>query len=355
MYYDSRQDAEQDELIQSAIRRGIFSVDGTRIAYRLNRAQNYNWNDPEEWVRAWTVAFLVINRAYPANRMRLEVSVPRRVPDDHADIVAYRDDRCRDTYLVVECKAAGLSARDRNQAIEQLFGNSNSLRAPMGLYDEGELSILFDVENYPAGERQENRRGDRSFLPTNYGDIPQYAFVAGEPGDIEAAATTALVNRVRRAHNIIWAGGKRDPLQAFDEWSKLLFAKVADERHTPTGQPRRFQVGSNETVAAVANRIHNLFDEAARSDPSIFPPSSRIVLADAKVSQVVQVLQGLSFTGTDVDSIGRAFEEFFGSIFRGDWDNTSRCVSSLGSPWHSWNHALQTTSLTLQQVPEGFS
>ncbi len=42
---------------------------------------------------------------------------------------------------------------------------------------------------------------------------------------------------VRRAHAMIQAGGKRDPLTAFDEWSKLLFAKIWDEQHTPTGEP----------------------------------------------------------------------------------------------------------------------
>jgi type I restriction enzyme M protein len=122
---------------------------------------------------------------------------------------------------------------------------------------------------------------------------------------------------VRKAHSIIWSGGKRDPLSAFDEWSKLLFAKVVDERTTPTGGPRQFQVGTDETETAVANRIHRLFRQGCRDDPTIFPGETKIVLSDKKIAEVVKSVQAISFTRTDVDSIGAAFERFFGSVFRG--------------------------------------
>jgi type I restriction enzyme M protein len=107
-------------------------------------------------------------------------------------------------------------------------------------------------------------------------------------------------------------------MTAFDEWSKLLFAKVIDERSTPSQSPRRFQVGTNETTAAVANRIHGLFNQACREDPTIFQQDARIALPDNKIAEVVRTLQSVSFVHTDIDNIGKAFEEFFGSIFRGE-------------------------------------
>ena len=94
--------------------------------------------------------------------------------------------------------------------------------------------MFFDVGGFPSTERIENRRGERNALPRQYGETPVFAHVAGEPGDIAPANTPALSSRIRRAHSIIWAGGRRDPLMAFDEWSKLLFAKVIDERTTQT-------------------------------------------------------------------------------------------------------------------------
>ena len=312
------EDALNEPSVNEAIKRGIIEVKSNRITYNLSVKKSYDWSDPEEWVRARTVAFLIIERGYPANRMRTEVQVPRRTPSDSADIVVYRDDRRRQPYLVVENKAAGQTAADRRQAIEQAFGNANSLRAEYALYDEFTESHFYDVANYPSMERTDNLRGETEAIPPQYGEVPEFPHIAGQSGDIAPARPSQIEARIRRAHSIIWSGGKRDPLTAFDEWSKLLFAKVIDERTTPTDQPRRFQVGSNETTASVANRIHQLFSESCNEDPSIFPDGIRINLPDRKVFETVSALQAISFTGTDVDNIGVAFESFFGSVFRGE-------------------------------------
>lgn len=64
--------------VVEAIARGFIEVRGSRVKYNLNKKTEYDWNDPEEWVRARTIAFLIISKSYPANRMRTEVQVPRR-------------------------------------------------------------------------------------------------------------------------------------------------------------------------------------------------------------------------------------------------------------------------------------
>lgn len=309
-----------DDIVAEAIRRSVFEVQGNVIKYRLGHERREVWTDPEEWVRAFLVAYLVVRKGYPAERIKLEVTVPRRLPTDRADVVVYREDDLRDIYLVAECKSAGQPAAARAQGIEQAFGNAIVLEAPFVLYEEGLYSQLYvrgPDTGYGPLEREANKRGQRANIPEQYGQAPVYALFAGSPEDIRAPSPANLEARIRRAHALIWAGGRRDPLNAFDEWSKLLFAKVADERTTPTGQPRRFQVGAMETNATVATRVHRLFEEARLADPSIFPPSSRISLPDSKVCDVVAVLQELAFTRTDVDTIGSAFERFFGSVFRG--------------------------------------
>jgi type I restriction enzyme M protein len=284
MPFDSAEDVLAISCVIEAIRRGVISIDATRVTYRLNQQRSYSWTDPEEWVRAHSIAWLIIERDYPVGRIRTEVNVPRRTPNDFADIVVYRDDQCREPYLVIENKASGQNDQERNQWIEQLFGNANSLRCPLALYDEGDASLFFDVEHHPPTERHRNRLGDRNALPPQYGDIPEFLYIAGQPIDIGPVDTPLLSSRIRRAHYVIWAGGRRDPLLAFDEWSKLLFSKVMDERTTRTGEPRRFQVGARETTAAVANRIHNLFNEAKRTDPTIFHADTGINLPETKIA-----------------------------------------------------------------------
>ena len=315
----NRADFENDPLIINAIQRGLIEIHGDRIIYNIHQKKSYNWSDPEEWVRARTVAFLVLEKSYTPRSIRTEVIVPRRTPEDLADVVVYKDERCQEPYLVVENKKENLSQKDRNQAIEQLFGNTNSLRAPVALFDSFGESVFFDVANYPPTERIENIKGTRDVVPVQYGQIPEYTFIAG-PGnnDVRAASAYQLESKVKRAHSIIWAGGKRDPLLAFDEWSKLMLAKVEDERHTPNNTPRQFQVGTNETYVAVATRVHELFKQACLADPTIFPELITINLSDKKIVEVVKVLQDICITDTSVDNIGAAFEIFFGSVFRGE-------------------------------------
>ena len=46
-----------------------------------------NYEDPEEKVRAEFFAELIYKYEYPANRIKVEVIVPDRLPTDRADIV----------------------------------------------------------------------------------------------------------------------------------------------------------------------------------------------------------------------------------------------------------------------------
>ena len=310
---------ENDPLIQEAIDRNLISINKDRITYNINQKKEYTWSDPEEWVRAWTISFLILKKSYTPKSIRTEVAVPRRTPNDFADIVVYKDESCREPYLVVENKREGITAKEKGVAIEQLFGNANSLRSPLALYDNGEVSIFYDVINYPQDEREKNKKGTRDTIPVQYDNIPQFTYIAGEiENDIKPINARQLELRVKQSHSIIWAGGKRDPLSAFDEWSKLMLAKVQDERHTPNGKPREFQVGTNETYVSVASRIHQLFKKACLADPTFFPETVKINLPDKKIEQVVTVLQDISITNSSVDNIGKAFEIFFGSVFRGE-------------------------------------
>jgi type I restriction enzyme M protein len=307
--------------VDEAITRGFIEIKGDRVHYKLHREKDYSWLDPEEWVRCATIAFLIVEKDYSPRRMDVEVSVPRRVPGDFADVVVFRDDRCKDPYLVVENKSDPQTPPSRDQGIEQAIGNAHSLRAELALYDEGSESRLYDTSGaYPAMERERNRRGDRSRVPAQYSTTaPTYQFIAGDPSsDVVPASASRLESKVRRTHSLIWAGGKRDPLTAFDEWSKLLFAKVHDERTTPNGEPRKFQVGAGETATAVANRVHQLFNAACDGDKTIFPTDLRINLPDDKIRDAVDALQDISITNTGADTIGHAFERFFGTVFRGE-------------------------------------
>jgi type I restriction enzyme M protein len=306
-----------DPLVQEAQDRGYLTIEGSRIFYHCSREFSDNYDDPEEKVRARTYSWLILRRSYAPSRIDLEVTVPRRTPSDFADIVLYQDDSLQNPYLVVENKEEQANRREQRQGIEQGFGNANSLRAPYLLFDYGRDSVFYDVGNFPPVERQRNRLGQRESIPAGYGEPGRFPIIAQGATDIAPVSAPELEMKVRRAHGLLWAGGRRDPLKAFDEWSKLLFAKIYDERHTPNGEPRKFQVGVRETDAEVADRVRNLFADAKRRDPSIFSESV-IDLPDNKIRDVVQTIQEVGLSLMPIDGLGHAFEHFFSTIFRGD-------------------------------------
>ena len=85
----------------------------------------------------------------------------------------------------------------------------------LALVDEGRKSVIWDIAGYPPGERVKNQIGAREALPKQYGDAPQYTLVvAGGDTDIKPVPAIELEARIRRAHSLIWAGGRRDPLVA---------------------------------------------------------------------------------------------------------------------------------------------
>ena len=90
-------------------------------------------------------------------------------------------------------------------------GLRNHSFVQLALVDEGRKSVILDIAGYPPGERVKNQIGAREALPKQYGDAPQYTLVvAGGDTDIKPVPAIELEARIRRAHSLIWAGGRRD-------------------------------------------------------------------------------------------------------------------------------------------------
>jgi len=292
----------------------LLSIKDGRITY-LKTGKSYNFQDPEEIVRASFYVKLIDKYKYPENRIDLEVVVPRRTPSDSADIVIYEDDARKRPYIVVECKKEGIPQSAISQAIEQAFGNANSLRAPYAMMVAGSIEVAFDVAGFDPQEREKNIISD---IPIRYGKIVKFKFKKADPEwDLKPANLYELQSRLQQCHDIIWQGGKMNPAEAFDEMSKLMFCKDKDERTlTPIGDYYNFQVGTHETAKEVADRVRGIYQKAQQRDPDVFEAPLR--LSDEVLYSVVEKLQGISLSRTELDSKGRAFETFLKKIFRGE-------------------------------------
>lgn len=312
-------DAKKSAIVQN-INKGLaagiisFNSDESKITYHCTRNYTTSFKNPEEKVRASYFSELILTYLYPAKRIDIEVTVPRRTPEDRADIMVYEDEELKSPFLIVECKREGITDAEYKQAIEQAFGNANSVRGKYAAVVAGNTRTAFDVAGFKPSERERNVVAD---IPKKYGKAPKYKFIKGDPEkDIKKVSRDDLISALEKCHDTVWQGGKLAPTTAFDEVSKLLFCKMKDEKEgTKKGQPYRFQCGTHETATEVAERVDEIYQEAKKQDEEVFKEDIR--LEPKVIYSVVEHLQGLALNKTDLDTKGVAFEKFMVDYFKG--------------------------------------
>ena len=235
--------------LDRAIKDGYAIITGPenkqKIIYVTSDNHTENYNDPEEKVRAEFWAELIYEYDYPANRIKVEVTIPDRVPTDRADIVIFSDDECKKPYAVVECKRDGVTDAEFLQAIEQGVGNATwvKLRASYVVIIAGATRRVLDFSNDSTGifERENNIIAD---LPKSYGKPQEYRFYKGgvytdadgkkkNCPDIQPVAREDLIAAIKKCHNTLWGGGRLSPPTAFGELCKLIFVKISDAEYQP--------------------------------------------------------------------------------------------------------------------------
>ena len=134
-----------------------------------------------------------------------------------------------------------------------------------------------------------------------------------------------LSRLMRRCHDTIRNLKGYDPTKAFDELSKVLFAKMFEEREVNEGrrENNRFTLESvrgmrkqgveiiqqlwKDTVAS--DRYREVFSDEATDQGIELPPEA--------VDKIVDLLEDKSLLLTDMDVKGVAFEEFLSATYRG--------------------------------------
>lgn len=104
---------------------------------------------------------------------------------------------------------------------------------------------------------------------------------------------------------------------AFDEISKILFAKMYFEKKYQNGNANPFSIeGIRNNGGAVYVRSY-LFPQSRNDNKDIFNGDEEIRLKDESIIKLVELLQDYTLIKTDVDVKGRAFEIFLGKTFTG--------------------------------------
>ncbi len=311
---------DRPTFIERALADGHAAIIGEGKSERIHyKAANHSerWSDPEEKVRAEFWAELIYKYEYPPERIHFEVTVPRRTPNDYADLVIYSDDDLKSPYFVFECKRADVSDAEFAQSIEQACGNRASLGANFAGAIAGLTRRLLRFDRFPSGERDKNHLTD---IPKRYGKPPEWRFYKNKPGqDLSGVPREELRAAIRKCHQTLWEGGRRSPIAAFGEFCKIIFVKHRDEKDQDRedGKPYAFQRRDGETAAELGARIYKLYEDEKALEPDVF--TDRINVEPPILAQCVEHLEGISLDRTELDTKGVAFEEFMGSFFKGDF------------------------------------
>ena len=289
--------APQPPFLEYAIDDGLVTFSGegkTERIHYVDAKHSERWNDPEEKVRAELWAELIFKYGDRSDRIRFEVRVRRRKPNDFADIVVYGDDddELKAPYFVFEAKRADISDAEFSQSIEQACGNRASLGANFCGAVAGLTRRLLRFDKFPPSERDRNHLTD---IPRRYGKAPEWRFFKNKPGqDLSAVSREQLRAAIRKCHQTLWEGGKRSPITAFGEFCKVIFVKHRDEKDPDRedGKPYAFQHRDGETPAELAKRIHKLYDAEKSREPDVF--TDRINIDPPILALCVEHLEGIS-------------------------------------------------------------
>lgn len=331
-------------LIQEGIDKGLITVseDNKTVKY-IHQNKSRNLNNPEEKVQVEAFLRLVLEYGYPVEHIEQFVTVTMGADKREADIIVYEDAKHVKPKIIVECKKQEVTQQEFNQAVNQAFSYANALSGTVKyvwVYSEVLSSIFrFDKEkDFREGLSDLPHYGTDSVAPYNFvkgGGTHPYTDSKGTKHvqvfkDIKTVSEEELTRRFKQAHDALWAGGQLNPSEAFDELDKLIFCKIWDEKYNIVDgklKPRKkgeiydFQIIKEATEAktndALAKRIKAIYAAGKNFDKEVFKDDIR--LSNERIRTIVNYLQEINLSATDLDSKGRAFETFMGSFFRGEF------------------------------------
>jgi type I restriction enzyme M protein len=305
----------QKSFIEIGIEKNYITISENekKIEYKA-QGKNYVFNDSEEKIRAMYYVELIENYGYTQDKINFEICVPKRTPNDWADIVIFEDEKQSIPYAVIECKRDEISDHEFNQAIEQVFGNANALRSKFAGVVAGNTRRFFDVAKYASMERQRNIIAD---IPLAFGKVQEFRYKKNDARwDIQPVNKERLIRTLEKCNDTLWAGGEMTPIDSFDELCKIIFLKIRDEIiPRKSGEPYEFQIKTYETSESVYNRITSLYADAIENALEVF--DSKIRISHNKLVTIVNHLESINISKSDLDAKGVAFERFMEDFFKG--------------------------------------
>lgn len=281
--------------------------------------------NPEESVQAEAFLKLVYDYNYHPQNIAVNESVQMGSETKEADILVYNDKNNK-ILIVVECKEENINERQFQVAVDQAYGYAHAKAATYVWVTSGIKNEYFEISKVAPVERI-----GISDIPKRDGEVKRFKYIKGST-EPQRGTQGELIQKFKSAHDALWGGGALAPTTAFDELDKLIFCKIWDERWQDNepkskGEPFAFQIIyyqedkedklNLKAKAELEKRVRDLYEHGRKKDPEVFKDD--IKLDKNKIFTVVQYLQDINLSKTDLDAKGLAFQSFMGEFFRGDF------------------------------------
>ncbi|EAB5282426.1 restriction endonuclease subunit M [Campylobacter upsaliensis] len=300
------------DIIKKALEQGYLSFDGDSIIYHTKKLSKQNYTNPEEKVRAEVFARLIIEKEYPLSHIAIEVRVTRgsNKSNTRADIVVYKNAKHQKTFIVIELKKS--SQKDLREAKEQALSYANFLKADYALATNGKEKIALYIK--------EDSNDLINDIPPYGGNAPIWKYLRNsKDSDIKGITPGELEALLKKIHNYLWNGGKRNPAEAFSEFSKIIFTKMMDEKAKTDIKYKlehyEFQKNRDEDKFALEKRIKGLYEKYKKKDSNVF--DNALILDADEIKFLVENLEGIGLSKIELDIKGEIFQNFLKDFFKG--------------------------------------
>ncbi len=214
--------------------------------------------------------------------------------------------------IVIECKRPETKAADESNGVGQLKSYlSACLNSRFGMWVGEELQVWEKTQHDGVPDylvaTDIPRFGSDSPKPPKFADLV--------PADEDLAAV------FKRCHDYIYGNQGLQKEAAFQEFLKIIFCKVQDERELT--DTLKFFIGNEERRSFLGQdklrkSIADLFERVKARYPYIFAPDTQLELNNRVLAYIVGELQRYSLMQTRADLKGVAYEQLVGSNLRGD-------------------------------------
>ncbi|EAJ7402550.1 N-6 DNA methylase [Campylobacter upsaliensis] len=300
------------DIIKKALEQGYLSFEGDSIIYHTKNPSKQNYTNPEEKVRAEVFARLIIEKEYPLSHIAIEVRVTRgsNKSNTRADIVVYKNAKHQKTFIVIELKKS--SQKDLREAKEQALSYANFLKADYALATNGKEKIALYIK--------EDSNDLINDIPPYGGNAPIWKYLRNsKDSDIKGITPGELEALLKKIHNYLWNGGKRNPAEAFSEFSKIIFTKMMDEKAKTDIKYKlehyEFQKNRDEDKFALEKRIKGLYEKYKKKDSNVF--DNALILDADEIKFLVENLEGIGLSKIELDIKGEIFQNFLKDFFKG--------------------------------------